>query len=483
MKNLIYLSLFLAFNSVGQSSTIIDPSDNNGILSKNATTVISSPNSTTLPTLGAGTRLIWTPHASAFRAGTVDGTQWDGVKLGTWSFATGHNTEASGQSSTSIGLGNVSSGIAAVSFGSSNISSGDYSTSFGLSTKAVGVTATSMGFETIANGLISTSMGNKTSAEGVASISMGNRTRASGNNATSMGHNTSASGLNATSMGYQTSATNISTTSMGENSLANGRVATCIGSYLVANAAYSTILGRYNVISGDLESYVSTDPLFVVGNGMTETSRNNALTLLKNGNLGLDVDYPEQILDINGRMRVRHNGISSGIWMSNSANSLLFSDGSFFGNKTDTEAGIFIGGAWNFAVNNLGNATLLGNLCAANVSCPSDYKFKKNIKPLENSLSNILQINGVSYVWRKNEFPEHNFSNQTQIGFIAQDIEKIFPEMVFTNENGYKSVDYGRLTPVLVEAIKEQQKQIENLESKNKKLENRLDKIEAILHK
>ena len=111
---------------------------------------------------------------------------------------------------------------------------------------------------------------------------------------------------------------------------------------------------------------------------------------------------------------------------------------------------------------------------ASNLTCPSDLRYKKNIIPLENTLSNILKINGVRYDWKQEEFPEKNFSDKNQIGFIAQEIEKIFPEMVFTDEKGFKSVDYARLTPVLVEAIKE-------LTLRNEKLESRLDKIETIL--
>ena len=58
-------------------------------------------------------------------------------------------------------------------------------------------------------------------------------------------------------------------------------------------------------------------------------------------------------------------------------------------------------------------------------------------------------------------FLKWSLRDERQIGFSAQEIEKLFPEVVMTDANGYKSVDYGRLTPVLVEAIKEQQKQID----------------------
>src|SRR6185369_13956945 len=87
-------------------------------------------------------------------------------------------------------------------------------------------------------------------------------------------------------------------------------------------------------------------------------------------------------------------------------------------------------------------------------SC-SDSHFKQNITPLQNSMENILKLQGVNYFWKTKEFPERNFNDKKQIGLIAQKVEKILPELVFTDKNGYKSVDYSKLTPILVEAIKE----------------------------
>jgi Chaperone of endosialidase len=116
---------------------------------------------------------------------------------------------------------------------------------------------------------------------------------------------------------------------------------------------------------------------------------------------------------------------------------------------------------------NNGNTSIAGTVTAScGLLVCSDFRFKKNIRPLNNSLANILNINGVAYNFKQNEFPERNFSDKNQIGFIAQEIEKIYPEMVFTDEKGYKSVDYAKITPALVEAIKEQQKQIEALKIK-----------------
>lgn len=95
----------------------------------------------------------------------------------------------------------------------------------------------------------------------------------------------------------------------------------------------------------------------------------------------------------------------------------------------------------------------------------SDIRYKKDISPLENSLTKILKLQGVKYNWKQDEFPTMSFNDRRQIGFIAQEMEKVFSEIVNTNDKGYKSIDYAKLTPVLVEAIKEQQEIIERLQS------------------
>ena len=95
---------------------------------------------------------------------------------------------------------------------------------------------------------------------------------------------------------------------------------------------------------------------------------------------------------------------------------------------------------------------------------------------MANPLQKLMQLNGVNYYWKTAEFPNMNFNDKPQTGFIAQDLEKIFPEMVFTDDKGYKSVDYSRLTPVLVETIKAQQKQITDITT-------RLQEIEKLLNK
>ena len=107
--------------------------------------------------------------------------------------------------------------------------------------------------------------------------------------------------------------------------------------------------------------------------------------------------------------------------------------------------------------------------CSGAALC-SDKRYKKEVKPLKSALSNVIKLEGVSYLWKQEKFKDNHFNDRLQIGFIAQDLEKIYPEVVETNNDGFKSVDYGKLTPILVEAIKELNLKIEKLEAENEKM-------------
>ncbi len=112
-----------------------------------------------------------------------------------------------------------------------------------------------------------------------------------------------------------------------------------------------------------------------------------------------------------------------------------------------------------------GNGLFTGTVTAScGVLVCSDIRYKKNITPLTNSLHNVLSLEGIHYDWDSQKFPDKAFNDKRQIGFSAQELELIYPEMVHTDDDGYKSVDYSRLTPVLVEAIKEQQEIINHLQ-------------------
>ena len=102
-----------------------------------------------------------------------------------------------------------------------------------------------------------------------------------------------------------------------------------------------------------------------------------------------------------------------------------------------------------------------GNLSATDFNSTSDINLKENIRPIEDPIEKIIQLNGVSFDWKDT----HNSS----IGVIAQEVEKVFPELVKTEDK--KSVNYNGLIGVLIEGMKEQQKQINILMNKIKTLE------------
>ncbi len=109
-------------------------------------------------------------------------------------------------------------------------------------------------------------------------------------------------------------------------------------------------------------------------------------------------------------------------------------------------------GAYAFAI--------FGSLWANGVTYSSDERFKQNITPITSALQKLMQINGVEYEMKTKEFSKKHFTAGRQIGLLAQNVETVIPEAV-NEKDGYKGVDYARLVPLLIEAVKEQNKKIE----------------------
>jgi hypothetical protein len=96
-----------------------------------------------------------------------------------------------------------------------------------------------------------------------------------------------------------------------------------------------------------------------------------------------------------------------------------------------------------------------GTLNATIFNTLSDINKKENINTLVNSLNKIMLMRGVSFNWIDNKKPS--------IGVIAQEVERIVPQVVATNEKGVKSVSYDSIIGLLIESVKEQQRQIDEL--------------------
>ena len=96
----------------------------------------------------------------------------------------------------------------------------------------------------------------------------------------------------------------------------------------------------------------------------------------------------------------------------------------------------------------------------------SDERLKKYVKNIPNALDKVSQINGVNFQWRKTDEEVkqnvHSFEGK-DVGVIAQEIEKVLPEVVITRDNGYKAVKYEKIIPLLIESIKELKAEIEEL--------------------
>jgi hypothetical protein len=109
-----------------------------------------------------------------------------------------------------------------------------------------------------------------------------------------------------------------------------------------------------------------------------------------------------------------------------------------------------------------------GDITANSVAGTSDARYKTNIRPVTHALDKVKALQGVYFNWNQKEFPQKDFGSQNELGFIAQEVEKIVPEVVTREKNNeeYRAVKYDKVVALLVEAIKEQQKQIEELQKK-----------------
>jgi len=105
----------------------------------------------------------------------------------------------------------------------------------------------------------------------------------------------------------------------------------------------------------------------------------------------------------------------------------------------------------------------------------SDIRYKKDVHSLAHSLAKILAIRGVTYKW----IDEDKYGNQTQIGVIAQEIEKIVPEVVTTGGDGVKRVKYTDLIPLVIEAMQEQNMALERLMADTTQLKTENERLKA----
>lgn len=96
----------------------------------------------------------------------------------------------------------------------------------------------------------------------------------------------------------------------------------------------------------------------------------------------------------------------------------------------------------------------------------SDLKFKRDIQDVAGAIDKVMNLRGVSFLWRNDEYEEKNFESGRHYGVIAQETEEVLPEVVREGPAGERAVAYTEIVPVLIEAIKAQQERIEALEER-----------------
>jgi hypothetical protein len=183
---------------------------------------------------------------------------------------------------------------------------------------------------------------------------------------------------------------------------------------------------------------------------------------IKSGKLGINVVPGSFALDVTGTSRFTGTTqyVGNVTYNLSSANGVSFLGSSFMTtmrvDAINNRVGIGTASP-AYALEVCGTIATTAMNVTTGISCSSDERFKTNIQDLSGSLDKVLQLRGVSYDWRISEFPKKSFNDKKQIGFIAQDLENVLPELVQEDADGYKSVDYSKVAPILVEAIKEQQ--------------------------
>ena len=449
------------------------------------------------------------------------------------STAMGHQTEASGEFSTAMGRETIAGGYASTAMGLETTASGFSSTAMGQRTTASGGTSTAMGYQSTASGSVSTAMGDNTEASGRFSTAMGEQTIASDYNSLAGGrynllgstittsaeefsldntafvigngtasnnrsdafvvkfngdatlagsmtatsfigdgsqltnlpssgadspfsynsneaggievaNYTTASGSRAFAVGNDNSASGSSSTAMGRGTIASGDDSTAMGANTEAGGNYSTALGRGTSSRGEtataIGQFTSATGKFSLSAGLYSNATGTTSVALGNNT----------IADGYGTLATGYFNTANANPQADSFdqfNTALVIGNGTFENRSNAFEVLFDG-----------TTTIAGDL---NVN--SDARLKANIISLGSTLSKLLQIDGKSYTMKKDE------SDKQKIGLLAQDIEKVFPELV-SESNGIKSVNYQGLVPVLINALKEQQSEIDELKTMLKTL-------------
>ena len=295
--------------------------------------------------------------------------------------------------------------------------------------KAALVVGSSTGDEWLLSGIGTNSFafGSSVASYGSHAFGFGGSVIAGGAYSIAMGNTAQATGSSAVALGDTIFASGNYSIALGSSSVAGNNNSTVIGTYLSTGAIKTMVLG-YGVDADHLLTNSKANSMMVGFGGTLPILYVSGESV--NGVVGIGTTEPTVRLDVNGNGRFRAVG----------------------------------SGTYGSDLNIMADGTL--------TTATSDLRKKTNLKPLENSLDKVLKLQGYSFNWKESP------NDPKDIGLIAQDVEKIIPEVVFTNRtDGYMGINYSKLPAVLIEAIKEQQNKIENQNKEIETLKNELLKL------
>jgi len=460
MIELRYLLLFLLFQIVStvqiDGQSIVDPD----------LLIIGRDELPINGELVTDTFFFFDEHKVAVRFGTlIDRADWSPDSIGQGSFAFGTNTRALGEASIALGNNTNAQGKESVAMGYQSNALGFRSVAIGVQCESSGTGSIALGDKTRTENSGSVALGGGTIASGFVSTAIGNFTRAIGNSSIATGHITESIGFGSTAMGFNTKALGFASTSMGNGTQINSSSGLAIGLY---NDTIRSAAGGASF----------SDPLFIVGNGVDASNLSNAMVVRNNGTVGIGTNGGDAKLDVRGLgasnephlLLVDENPTVSNprVYARLSDNASLATSHYWEFNTLAKPGNDHANAKWNFFYAGSGKNILQlqgnGNVFLdGNIAVTSDRRLKSNIRSVSDRASDLLQLGGYSY--------NRSSSEAYEIGLIAQEVEEYFPELVIENDEGYKTVNYDGLIPVLIEALKAEKEKHKELEMRFSKLE------------
>ncbi|MFL2586922.1 MAG: tail fiber domain-containing protein [Flavobacteriaceae bacterium] len=343
---------------------------------------------------------------------------------------------------------NRASGVGSAVFGFNNIAGRQDAESRGITGDDIGQGV--FGYGSRATGNVSFATGRRSTAAGSMSVSMGNFNYATGDSTIALGKENWAEGASTIAIGFKNHAAGAGSVALGQENIAWGTTNFTSGyqntagdtTAAVGSGGSAVAMGKYNTASADasmaLNRATSATQQAATSMGLGTTADNV-------GMLAIGVNNAAGLGDTSANYyKVDNNFTGAPIGVA-----FVIGNGDI--DSSNGRAGANPSNA--FMVKYDGSATLAGDL-----TVNSDARLKSNIISLGSTLAKLMQIDGKSYTMKSNE-------KENKIGLLAQEIIEVFPELVKEGDdkNGTMSVNYQGLIPVLINAIKEQQKQIDEL--------------------